>query len=333
MRELTFREALNEALRDEMRRDSTVFLLGEDIGVHGGTYKVTQGLFEEFGHNRVMDMPISESAIVGAAVGAAVMGMRPVAEIMFADFLTISMDQIVNNAAKLCYIHDGEIGVPMVVRASCGAGTRMGVHHGQSFEAWFAHVPGLKVVMPSMPADAKGLLKSAIRDSNPVLCFEHKLLYGTKGPVPEGDYLVPLGKADIKREGTDVTVVATGIMVNRALAAAKRLQEEGISVEVVDPRTLQPLDAETIVSSACKTGRVVITQEAPGAFSVASEIAAVVGREAFGYLDMPIEMVCGPFVPVPFSPVLEDFILPKEAQIVSAIKRVLNKEPAAQPAA
>jgi len=326
MRELTFREALNEALRDEMRQDRTVFMLGEDIGHHGGTYKVTEGLLTEFGPRRVLDMPISESAIVGAAVGAAVMGMRPVAEIMFADFLTISMDQIVNNAAKLCYIHDGEISVPMVVRAACGAGTRMGVHHGQSFEAWFAHVPGLKVVVPSTPADAKGLMKSAIRDSNPAIFFEHKLLYGTKGPVPDGDYVVPLGKADVKREGTDVTVVATGIMVNRALAAAKRLQEEGISIEVIDPRTVQPLDTEAIVASACKTGRVVITQETPGPFSVASEIAAVIGREAFGYLDMPIEMVCGPFVPVPFSPVLEDFIIPKEPQIISAVKRVLNRE-------
>ena len=326
MRELTFREALREALRDEMRQDSTVFLLGEDIGRHGGAHKVTEGLLDEFGATRVLDMPISESAIVGAAVGAAIMGMRPVAEIMFADFLTIAMDQIVNNAAKMCYIHDGEISVPMVVRGNCGAGTRMGVHHGQSFEAWFAHVPGLKVVMPSTPADAKGLMRSAIRDCNPVMFHEHKLLYGTNGPVPEGDYLVPLGKADVKREGTDVTVVATGVMVNRALAAAKRLDEERISVEVVDPRTLQPLDTETLAASACKTGRVVIAQEAPGPFSVASEIAAVISREAFGYLDMPIEMVCAPFVPVPFSPVLEDFVVPKEAQIVSAVKRVLKRE-------
>ncbi len=326
MRELTFREALNEALRGEMRQDRTVFILGEDIGAHGGTYKVTEGLLAEFGPKRILDMPLSESAIAGAAVGAAVMGMRPVAEIMFSDFLTISMDQIVNNAAKLCYIHDGEISVPLVIRAACGAGTRMGVHHGQSFEAWFAHVPGLKVVMPSTPADAKGLMTSAIRDSNPVVFFEHKLLYGTKGTVPEGEYVVPLGKADVKREGTDVTVIAIGVMVNRALTAARQLEGEGVSVEVVDPRTLQPLDKETLVASACKTGRVVIAQEAPGPFSVASEIAAVIGREAFGYLDMPIEMVCGPFTPVPFSPVLEDFIIPKDTHIVAAVKRVLNKE-------
>ncbi|HSB77728.1 MAG TPA: alpha-ketoacid dehydrogenase subunit beta [Candidatus Methylomirabilis sp.] len=326
MRELTFREALREALRDEMRQDSSVFLLGEDIGRHGGAHKVTEGLLDEFGANRVMDMPISESAIIGAAVGAAIMGMRPVAEIMFADFLTVAMDQIVNNAAKMCYIHDGDVSVPMVVRGNCGAGTRMGVHHGQSFEAWFAHIPGLKVVMPSTPADAKGLMKSAIRDCNPVIFHEHKLLYGTKGPVPEGDYLVPLGKADVKREGTDATVVATGVMLNRALGAAKQLQEEGISVEVVDVRTIQPLDTETIVASACKTGRVIIAQEAPGPFSAASEIAAVIGREAFGYLDMPIEMVCEPFVPVPFSPILEDFVIPREGQIISAVKRVLKQE-------
>jgi pyruvate/2-oxoglutarate/acetoin dehydrogenase E1 component len=326
MRELTFREALRDALREEMRRDGTVFMLGEDIGQHGGTYKVTEGLLEEFGPTRVIETPISESAIAGAAVGAAIMGMRPVAEIMFADFQTVAMDQLVNNAAKMCYIHDGEISAPMVIRGNCGAGTRMGVHHGQSFEAWFAHVPGLKVVIPSSPADAKGLMKSAIRDSNPVIFHEHKLLYGTKGPVPDGECVVPLGKADVKREGTDATVVATGVMVNRSLTAAKRLQEEGISVEVVDVRTIQPLDVETIVASACKTGRVIIAQEAPGPFSAASEIAAVIGREAFGYLDMPIEMVCGPFVPVPFSPVLEDFVLPKEGQIISAVKRVLNRE-------
>jgi pyruvate/2-oxoglutarate/acetoin dehydrogenase E1 component len=326
MRELTFREALREALREEMRRDSTVFMLGEDIGRHGGVYKVTEGLLEEFGPTRVIETPISESAIVGAAVGAAIMGMRPVAEIMFADFLTVTMDQLVNNAAKMCYIHDGEISVPLVVRGNCGAGTRMGVHHGQSFEAWFANVPGLKVVMPSSPADAKGLMQSAIRDSNPVIFHEHKLLYGTKGPVPDGEYLVPLGKADVKREGAEVSVVAAGVMVNRALTAARRLQDEGISVEVVDVRTIQPLDAETIVASARKTGKVVIAQEAPGPFSVASEIAALIGREAFGYLDMPIEMVCTPFVPVPFSPVLEDFVIPKEGQIVSAVKRVLQRE-------
>ena len=321
--EMTFREALRRALRQEMRLDGTVFLIGEDIGRHGGTFKVTEGLLDEFGPERVLEMPISESAFVGAAAGAAIMGMRPVAEIMFVDFITLAMDQIVNNAAKFCYVYDGEISVPMVVRASCGAGLRMGVNHSQSFEAWFAHVPGVKVTVPSTPADALGLLRSAIRDPNPVILLEHKVLYNSKGPVPDGEYLVPLGKADIKREGSDVTVVAIGVMVPRALAAAERLEKEGISVEVVDPRTLQPLDEETITASAIKTGKVVITQEAPGPCSFGTEIAAVIGRRAFGYLDMPIELVCEPFTPIPSSPVLEDFVIPKEEQIIAAVKRTL----------
>ena len=324
IRELTFRDGLREALREEMQRDSEVFLMGEDIGRHGGSFKVTDGLLDEFGPWRVIDMPISESGFVGAAVGAAIMGMKPVVEIMFVDFSTIAMDQMVNNAAKMCYIYDGEVSVPMVLRASCGAGARMGVHHSQSFEAWYAHVPGLKVVMPSTPADAKGLLKASIRDPNPVVFLEHRLLYNTKGPVPDGEHVVPLGVADVKREGSDVTVVATGIMVTRALKAAKRLGEEGISAEVVDPRTLQPLDEETLVASACKTGRVVVAQEAPGPYSAASEIAALISRKAFGYLDMPVEIVCEPFVPIPFSPPLEDFVIPKEEHIISAVKRVLG---------
>ncbi|MHB1161134.1 MAG: alpha-ketoacid dehydrogenase subunit beta [Chloroflexota bacterium] len=324
MKELTYREALHDALDEEMRRDGSVFLMGEDIGKHGGTFKVTQGLLEEYGPSRVLETPISESGFMGAAVGAAMMGMRPVVEIMFVDFMTIPMDQIVNNAAKMCYIYDGDISVPMVIRAPQGAGVRMGVHHSQSFEAWFAHVPGLKVVMPSTPADAKGLMKSAIRDNNPVMFLEHKLLYSIKGPVPEGEHLVPIGKADVKREGSDVTVVATSLMVHRALAVAERLQSEGISVEVVDPRSLQPLDEETLVSSACKTGRVVIVHEAPAPYGAGAEIATVINRGAFGYLDMPIERVTAPFVPVPFSPGLEDFVIPKEDQIVAAVKRTLG---------
>ena len=324
MREMTFREALRQALREEMQRDSEVFLIGEDIGRHGGTFKVTEGLLDEFGPERVLETPISESGFIGAAVGAAIMGMKPVAEIMFVDFITISMDQLINNAAKFCYMYDGQVSVPMVVRANCGAGVRMGINHSQSFEAWFAHVPGLKVVIPSTPADALGLLKSAIRDPNPVIFLEHKSLYNSKGPVPEGDYLVPIGKADVKREGTDVTVVAIGAMVPRALAAADRLGQAGISVEVIDPRSLQPLDEDTIATSACKTGRVVIAQEAAAPCSCGSEIAAVIGRKAFGYLDMPIEMVSEPFTPIPFSPVLEDFVVPREAQIVEAVERILG---------
>lgn len=330
MREITFREALREALVEEMRRDTAVILMGEDIGKHGGSFKVTEGLLDEFGPMRVIETPISESGFMGAAVGAAMLGMRPVVEIMFADFLTISMDQIVNNAAKMCYIYDGEMAVPMVIRSPQGAGVRMGVHHSQNFEAWFAHVPGLKVVMPSTPADAKGLLKSAIRDNDPVVFLEHKLLYSSKGPVPEGEHLVPIGKADVKREGSDITVIATSLMVSRALAAADRLDREGISVEVVDPRSLQPLDEETLVASACKTGRVVIVHEAPGPYGAGAEIAAVVGKGAFGYLDMPIERVAAPFVPVPFSPVLEDFVMPKEEQIIAAVKTVLGQGAAVQ---
>jgi len=324
MREMTYREALHDALQEEMRRDSTVFLMGEDIGKHGGTFKVTEGLVDEFGDLRVLETPISESGFMGAAVGAAMMGMRPVVEIMFVDFITISMDQIVNNAAKMRYIYDGGIGVPMVVRAPQGAGARMGVHHSQSFEAWFAHVPGLKVVIPSTPADAKGLLKSAIRDEDPVIFLEHKMLYSVKGPVPGGEHLVPIGKAEVKREGSDVTVVATSLMVHRALAAAEQLQKEGISVEVVDPRSLQPLDEETLIASASKTGRVVVVHEAPGPYGAGAEIATVINRGAFGYLDMPIERVAAPFVPVPFSPPLEDFVIPKEDRIVAAIRRTLG---------
>ncbi len=324
MKEMTYREALHDALVEEMRRDGAVFVMGEDIGKHDGTFKVTEGLLNEFGPMRVLETPISESGFMGAAIGAAMMGMRPVVEIMFVDFITISMDQIVNNAAKMRYIYDGDIGVPMVVRAPQGAGVRMGVHHSQSFEAWFAHIPGLKVVIPSTPADAKGLLKSAIRDNDPVIFLEHKLLYSTKGSVPEGEHLVPLGKADVKREGSDVTVVATSLMVHRALAAAEQLQKEGISVEVIDPRSLQPLDEETMVASACKTGRVVIAHEAPAPYGAGAEIATVINRGAFGYLDMPIERVTMPFVPVPFSPPLEDYVIPKEDQIVAAVRRTLG---------
>ncbi|MCZ7661791.1 MAG: alpha-ketoacid dehydrogenase subunit beta [Thermoleophilia bacterium] len=325
MTEMRVRVAIREALREEMERDDSVFLLGEDIGSFGGAFGVTKGLLEDFGPDRVIEPPLSESGFIGSAVGAAMMGMRPIAEIMFVDFITVAMDQIVNNAAKMSYMYDGEISVPMVIRAPCGAGVRMGVHHSQSFEAWFAHVPGLKVVMPSTPADAKGLLKTSVRDNDPVIFLEHKGNYHTKGPVPDGEHLVPLGKADVKREGRDVTVVALGIMVGKALAAAEQLQEEGISVEVIDPRSLQPLDEESLVASAAKTGRVVIAHEAVGPYGPGAEIAAVIGNGAFGYLDRPIERVAMPFVPVPFSPVLEDHVIPKEEHIIVAVKRVLGE--------
>jgi pyruvate/2-oxoglutarate/acetoin dehydrogenase E1 component len=322
MRELTYRDALREALREEMLRDERVFILGEDIGKHGGTFKVTEGLLGEFGPDRILETPICESGFTGMAVGAALLGMRPVVEIMFSDFVTVAMDQVVNNAAKMAYVYDGELSVPMVLRLPFGAGLRMGVHHSQCPEAWFGNVPGLKVVMPSTPADVKGLMKTAIRDNDPVIFFEHKMIYNTRGPVPDGEHLVPLGKADVKRAGTDVTVVATGAMVAKAMSAATKLQAEGISVEVVDPRSLQPLDSETLVASAIKTGRVVIAQEAVSPYSAGSEIAAVIGRGAFGYLDMPIETVAMPFVPVPFSPILEDSVIPGEDHIIAAVRRV-----------
>ncbi|MFO7312377.1 MAG: alpha-ketoacid dehydrogenase subunit beta, partial [Bacillota bacterium] len=262
MREITYAQAVREALAEEMRRDERVFLMGEDIGVYGGAFGVTLGLIDEFGPERVMDTPLSEAAIIGAAAGAAVLGMRPVAEVQFSDFLTIGSDQLVNQAAKMRYMFGGKVRVPMVVRTPAGSGTGAAAQHSQSLETWFMHIPGLKVVAPATPYDAKGLLKSAIRDDNPVVVFEHKLLYKTKGPVPEEDYTVPIGKAAIRREGTDITVIATSVMVLRSLAAADRLAEEGISVEVIDLRSLRPLDTETIVKSVCKTGRAVVVHEA-----------------------------------------------------------------------
>lgn len=319
---LTYREAIREALREEMRRDERVFLLGEDIGVYGGIFAVTQGLLDEFGEERVRDTPISEAAIAGAAIGAAMVGMRPVAEIMFVDFTTIALDQIVNQAAKMRYMTGGKAKVPVVIRTTTGTGRRAAAQHSQSLEAWHAHVPGLKVVMPSTAADAKGLLKSAIRDDNPVIFIEHKLLYAQKGEVPEGEFLVPLGKADVKRQGSDVTVVATSLMVSRTLEAAERLAAEGISVEVIDPRTLRPLDIETICASLEKTGRLVIVHEACKFGGFGAEIAAQVMENAFFSLDAPPVRVCGADVPIPFSPVLEDAVVPSVEQIMEAVRQI-----------
>lgn len=322
MRELTYREAIREALREEMRRDERVFVLGEDVAEAGGVFKVTLGLVNEFGPERIIDTPLSESAIVGAAVGASLMGMRPVAEVMFADFTTIAMDAIVNHAAKVHYMSGGEMSAPLVVRMAYGAGPKWGSHHTQSVESWLANVPGLTLVMPSTPADAKGLLTAAIRSANPVIFLEHKLLYGTKGAVPEGEYLIPIGKADVKRSGCDVTIVATGLMVNRALDAASSLAEEGLSAEVIDLRSVQPLDEETILTSVEKTGRVVIVHEAPVRGGIGGEVAAVVANRALGYLDAPIQRVGAPWTPVPFGPVLTDAYVPKEADIIHAVRVV-----------
>jgi pyruvate/2-oxoglutarate/acetoin dehydrogenase E1 component len=324
MRSLTCREALREALREEMRRDSSVFLLGEDIGrCWGGAFKVTEGLAEEFGDERVRDTPISESAIIGAAVGAAITGTRPVAEIMFGDLTALAMDQIANQAAKVHYMFGGQTACPLVIRTPFGAGVNIASHHSQSLEAWFMHVPGLYVAVPSTAYDAKGLLKTAIRGNNPVLFCEHKLLYPIEGEAPEEEYTIPFGRADIKREGADATVVATLYMVHVALRAAQTLEREGISVEVVDPRTLTPLDRQAIMRSAKKTGRVVIASEDCKTAGVSAEIAASVAEEAMDYLDAPIKRLAEPDTPIPFSPSLEQYVIPNEKAIVKAVKEVL----------
>jgi pyruvate dehydrogenase E1 component beta subunit len=324
VRQITYREALREALREEMSKDPSVFLLGEDIGRYwGGAFKVTEGLAEEFGDERVRDTPISESIIIGTAVGSAITGMRPVAEIMFGDLTALAMDQIANQAAKIRYMFGGQAKCPMVVRTPFGAGVNIASHHSQSLEAWFMHVPGLYVAVPSTPKDAKGLLKSAIRGENPVFFCEHKLLYSIKGEVPEDDYLVPFGVADIKREGTDVTVVGTLYMVHKALAAARTLAQEGVNVEVIDPRTLTPLDKTTIIKSVKKTGRVVVVSEDCKTTGVSAEIAAVIAEEAIDYLDAPIKRVTGADTPIPFSPTLEQFVIPNEKSIVKAVKEVV----------
>ncbi|SHJ10455.1 alpha-ketoacid dehydrogenase subunit beta [Desulfofundulus thermosubterraneus] len=318
--EMTYSQAINAALREEMKRDDTVYILGEDVGIFGGCFGVTAGLIQEFGPERVLDTPISETAIVGSAVGAAAAGLRPVAEIMFMDFMTVCMDEFFNQAAKMRYMFGGKVKVPLTLRTVCGAGLGAAAQHSQSLEAWFTHMPGVKVVMPSTPADAKGLLVSSIRDDNPVIFIEHKMLYGVTGEVPEGEYTIPLGKADIKREGRDVTVVATSLMVHRALVAAETLAGEGIEVEVVDPRTLVPFDKETLLQSVEKTGRLVIVHEAVKNSGFGAEIAAIVAEEGFDFLDAPVKRVAAPFAPVPFSPPLEAAYVPSEEKIIEAIK-------------
>ena len=325
MRELTYAQALREAMTLEMRRDEDVFLMGEDIGVYGGAFGVTAGMLEEFGPERVRETPISEAAIVGAAAGAAVTGMRPIAEIMFSDFLTIAMDQLVNQAAKMRYMFGGTAKVPMVVRAPAGSGTGAAAQHCQSPEAWFCNVPGLKVVIPSTPADAKGLLTAAIRDDNRVLFLEQKLLYKTTGPVPEGEYIVPLGRAAVHRTGTDITIITYGRMLPMCLKAAEELEARyGVSAEVVDPRTLVPLDKETIIASAKKTGRVLIVHEACQTGGFGGELAAVIAEsDAFYRLKAPIRRYGGLDVPIPFSPVLEARAVPdKDGVIQRAVELV-----------
>lgn len=325
MREIMVREAIREALAEEMRRDPQVFLMGEDVAVHGGNFLVTPGLYDEFGEGRVFDTPLSESALVGAGVGAAMMGMRPVVEVMFADFVTIAMDAIVNHAAKVYYMSGGQVTAPLVVRlAAYGAGRRSGAHHSQCIESLLTNVPGLTIVAPSTAYDAKGLLKTAIRSPNPVVFLEHKMLYAKKGAVPEGEYLIPIGVADVKREGTNLTLVAYGRMVDVSLAAARTLEKDGVSAEVIDLRSLQPLDEAAILASVQKTGHLVIVHEAPVRGGFGGEVAAVVAEQALGYLDAPIKRVGAPWVPVPFSPTLEDAYVPQEADVVNAALAVLQ---------
>lgn len=316
----TMRDTIREAMAEEMRRDDSVFLIGEDIGVYGGTLKVTDGLYDEFGAQRVIDTPISENAITGAAVGAAMMGMRPVLELMFGDFLYLASDQLCNNAAKMRYGYDGKMSVPMVARAAYGGGSRSGMHHCQNLEGVVAQCPGLKVVIPSNAYDAKGLLKSAIRDNDPVVFLEHKMLYGTRCEVPDEEYTVPIGKAEIVRAGTDVTIVCWGSMVPKALKAADTLAKENIDAEVLDLRTIRPYDREAVVQSVVKTSRLLIAHEACLTGGFGGEIAAAVAKDAFGYLDAPIERVGAPDTPVPFSPALEDAYLPGEPEILAAVR-------------
>ena len=324
-RELTYAEAVREALTQEMERDPRVVLLGEDIGVYGGAFGVTDGLLQRFGPDRVRDTPISEAALTGCALGAALTGLRPVLEIQFMDFMTLCMEQLVLQAAKIRYMFGGKAYLPMVVRTPGGSGTGAAAQHSESLEAWFAHVPGLTVVTPSSPADAKGLLLASMRDNNPTIFVEHKLLYRTRGPVSEEQDPLPLGRAEVKREGTDVTVIATSIMVSRALAAADRLAAEGISAEVVDPRTLRPLDVGTLVTSVRKTGRAVIVYEAVKTLGIGAEIAASLAEgEAFYYLQAPVLRLGGAECPLPYNRNLERAAIPQEDDIVAGVRQLVR---------
>ena len=326
-RELTFKEAIGEAMIEEMERNKNVFLMGEDLRVFfgGGTFGITpkEKFFDRFGPERIRDTPISEAAFIGAGAGAAATGLKPVIELMFVDFFGVAMDQIYNQAAKLRYMFGGQVKVPIVIRTSIGGGMSFAAHHSQVLYSIFAHVPGLKIVVPSTPYDAKGLLKTAIRDEDPVMFFEHKMLLSTKGPVPNGDYVIPFGQAEVKRSGEDVTIVATAWMVQKALEAAKKLEIEGIKAEVVDPRTLVPLDKKAILDSVKKTGKVVVVDEDYERCGFASEVAAIIADEAFDYLDAPIKRVATPTVPIPYSPVLEKYVLPDENKIIKAVKALI----------
>ena len=324
-REITFAQAVREALAEEMRRDPAVLIIGEDVAEAGTPFKVLSGLVEEFGPERVIDTPISEAGFTGIAVGAAMTGLRPVVDIMFGDFLTLAMDQIANQAAKVHYMSGGKLTVPMVVRTTMGATRRSAAQHSQSLHAWVSHVPGLRVVLPSTPYDAKGLLKTAIRDQNPVVFFEDKMMYSLKGEVPDADYAIPFGVADVKRPGKDITMVATSSMVQVALRAAELLEAEGISAEVVDPRTTVPLDTSTILASVRKTSRAIVVDEGYRQYGVTAEIAAVIAEGAFDHLDAPVRRLGAMDVPVPFSPVLEDLTVPTAEQVASAARELCGR--------
>ncbi|OFW63643.1 MAG: pyruvate dehydrogenase [Actinobacteria bacterium RBG_19FT_COMBO_36_27] len=323
MREIEYREAIKEAITEEMDRDSKVFLIGEDIGVYNGAFKAYRGLLDKYGPQRVINTPISESVIIGAAIGAALTGYRPVAEIMFIDFAALAMDQIVNQAAKIHFISEGRVDVPIVIRTQGGVGKGVAAQHSQSLEGWFYHIPGLKVVMPSTPYDVKGLLKTAIRDNSPVMFIEHKMIYPLKGPVPEEEYTIPFGKAEVKREGRDITIFAYSNMALKSLEAAEELSEDGISCEVIDPRTLVPLDIDTLINSVKKTGKLIVVCEACSRGSVASDVSARAAERAFGYLKAPVKIVAGLNTPIPYNSTLEEASIPGKADIVEAVKKLL----------
>lgn len=326
VREITYLEAVRESMCQEMRKNQDVFIMGEDIGSYGGAFGLTNGMIEEFGPERVRNTPISEAAISGCAVGAAMTGMRPILEIQFSDFIMIAADNIVNQAAKMRYMFGGKAKVPVVIRLPGGSGAGFAAQHSQSLEAWMTHIPGLKVVQPSNAYDAKGLMKAAIKDDNPVLFYEHKLLYNMKGEVPEEDYEIPLGVADVKREGTDITIVATAIMVIRALEAAKELEKENISVEIIDPRTLVPLDTKTILESVKKTSRALIVYEAVKRGGYGAEIASMIAEsDVFDYLDAPIKRLGGVAAPIPYHPELEKAAVPQVNDIIQACRKLMNK--------
>lgn len=325
MRKITYAEAINETLREMMRKDERIFIMGEDIGRYGGVFQVTKGLLDEFGEERIIDTPISEAGFVGAGTGAALTGMRPVVELMFIDFTTLAMDQIVNQAAKIHYMFGGKAKIPLVLRTNIGAGRGAAAQHSQSLHAWFVHAPGLKVVLPSSSYDVKGLLVTAIEDDNPVMFIEHKMLYYTEGEVPEELYSIPFGKGEVKREGKDLTIIALSSMVGKALRAAEDLAKDGIDVEVVDPRTLVPLDEAIIFDSVKKTGRLLVADEGHKRCGIGAEIAATVSEKAFDYLDAPILRVASPDVPVPFSHPLEEAYIPDEEDIKRACHELFTK--------